>query len=93
MLNPIPKAVIACALPQFECHLPNPWDNDSGCPTLAIAQPDGTTQTMTIHAYVGQQLDAGYDSYGKQIAYLVCFWVFFRIICAMSLKYISHLKR
>ena len=93
VLNPIPKALIACALPQFECHLPNPWDPQSGCPTLDIAQSDGTTQTQTIHNYIGTQLDAGYDSYGKQIAYLVCFWVFFRVLCAASLKWISHLKR
>ena len=93
VLNPIPKALIACALPQFQCHLPNPFDLSSGCPTLSVPGEDGTGQLMTIHAYMGQQLDAGYDSYGKQIAYLVCFFVFFRLLCALSLKYISHVKR
>ena len=93
VLNPIPKALIACALPQFQCHLPNPYSNDSGCPTIEVAQADGDSQTMTVHAYINQQLDAGYDTYGQQIAYLLCFFVFFRILCALSLKYISHLKR
>ena len=93
VLNPIPKGLIACALPQFQCRLPNPWDVTSGCPTLEIPQSDGTTLQLTVHAYIGEQLDAGYDSYWYQIGYLLSFWVFFRLICAASLKWISHLKR
>ena len=93
VLNPIPKALIACALPQFECHAPDPYNNIKQCPTLRVPNSDGTYTTQTIHSYMGEQLDAGYDSYPKQIAYLLCFFVFFRILCALSLKYISHLKR
>ena len=93
VLNPIPKALIACALPQFQCHLPNPYDPESGCPTILVADENGVNQKMTTHSYINQQLDAGYDTYGNQIAYLICFFIFFRILCALSLKYISHLKR
>ncbi len=92
-VNPIPKGLIACALPQFQCHLPNPYDNDSGCPTIQIPDGNGGNTEMTIHAYMNQQLNAGYDTYGNQIGYLVAFYVFFRILCALSLKYISHQKR
>ena len=93
ILNPIPKALIACALPQFECHAPNPYTNTEECPTMQVPNADGTTYTQTIHAYIGGQLDAGYETYPYQIAYLLAFFVFFRALCALSLKYISHVKR
>jgi hypothetical protein len=95
VLNPIPKGLIACALPQFQCHLPDPYNNLSGCPLITIpaSDPGGTATIMTTHAYINGQLDAGYDSYGAQIAYLLCFYVFFRLLVAASLKWISHLKR
>jgi len=92
-LNPIPKALIACALPQFQCHMDNPYDPSSGCPTIQVADLDGNLNTWTVHAYMNNQLDAGYDTYGKQIAFIACFYVFFRLLIAMSLKYINHLKR
>ena len=90
VLNPIPKALIACALPQFQCHAPDPYNNLQGCPTI-VDPVSGNT--VTVHSYMNQQLDAGYDTYPYQILYLLCFYVFFRFLCALSLKYISHQKR
>jgi len=89
-LNPIPKALIACALGQFRCDADDPYNNTAECPTIQLTP---TSAPITTHRFIGQQLEAGYDTYPNQIAYLVAFYVFWRMMIAASLKWINHLKR
>jgi ABC-type multidrug transport system ATPase subunit/ABC-type multidrug transport system permease subunit len=90
-LNPIPKAIIGIILPQFECHLPNPYDIHSGCPVL---NDPATGQDITIHSYVQQQWDTGYDNaFGRMLGYLVLTYAVFVIGIFLSLRFISHIKR
>lgn len=88
-LNPIPKAFIACLLGQFRCDAEDPFNNITECPSITLQ--DGSV--ITTHRYINEELDAGYDSYPKQIAYLIAFYVFSRVMVAASLKWIDHLKR
>ena len=91
-LNCIPKAVIALVLPQLECHLPNPYDVNSGCPVIDV--PNGsTTTTMTAHAYGNLSLSAGYGSYWNYIGWMVLSIVVVRMLIMLTLRYVSHLKR
>lgn len=90
-MNPVPKSIMAILLPQFECHLPNPYSVDSGCPT--ITDPENA-QLTTIHAYVQGQWDASYDDvFGRMMGWLVLTYAVFRVGIFLSLKYINHLKR
>jgi ABC-type multidrug transport system ATPase subunit/ABC-type multidrug transport system permease subunit len=90
-LNPIPKSVIAIILPQFECSLPNPYDINSGCPTLF--NPQSNSQ-QTIHAYVQEQWDTSYDNaFGRYAGWLVLTWAVTVIAVITCFRFVNHLKR
>jgi hypothetical protein len=90
-MNPIPKAIIAIVLPQFECHLANPYEVSSGCPT--IIDPSNNVE-ITVHRYVQEQWDCSYDNvFGRMVGWLVLTYGVFRVGIYLSLKHINHLRR
>jgi hypothetical protein len=88
-LNPYPKSVIAALLNEYECSAPDPYTNFAQCPWIY----DENHTQITKHAFINQILNAGYSSYGAQLAYLVAYIVFFRCLFVYVLRYVNHLKR
>lgn len=86
-IDPIPKAIIAIVLPQFECHLPNPYELASGCPSIR----DPTTGApVTIHRYVQDQWNTSYDdAFARMMGWLAITYMAFRIgiHCAFRFMY------
>jgi hypothetical protein len=93
-LNPIPKAIIAIVLPQFECHPSSgldPYALSSGCPAILDPQTGGA---VTIHSYVQSQWMTSYDAvFGRMIGWLILTYAVFRLGIFLSFRYINHLKR
>lgn len=92
-VNPIPRAMFACAVDQFRCDAPNPYTNVDECPTIELTNDDQTKTRVTVHNYMNDILDVGYDTYANNIGYLMAMWFFWMACTALSLRYINHLKR
>jgi len=90
-MNPIPKAIIAVIMPQFQCHLDDPYSVTSGCPTIMDPVSGAVT---TVHAYVQRSWDTSYDNvFGRMIGWLVLTYFVFRLGIWASFRYINHLRR
>jgi hypothetical protein len=87
IINPVPKALAAMAMPQFMCH-PNTPENCPPPPELS------QFHYRTLQDYVARFLDlsAPEDSF-TQIAYVVLIMAVLRVIAILSLQFISHIKR
>jgi hypothetical protein len=90
-IDPIPKALIAGAMPQFYCNTDglNPTSNTGGCPT--ITPPNGNTQF--VYNYVRDNIEGSNSQYWPMIGWLILTIFVIRILNLLALRFISHLKR
>ena len=50
-------------------------------------------QGATVHDLVASTLQAGYNSFGENVGWLILEIVVFRILALLALRFISHIKR
>lgn len=87
VINPVPKALAAMAMPQFICS-PNLPANCPAPPQLA------QYNYGTLQNYVASFLDLSdpYDSF-SELAWVALIMAVLRVIAILSLQFISHIKR
>jgi len=87
-IDPLPKAFISAALPQFYCD-DGVYDTAlTTCPRIKV---DGSLQIT--YQYVSDLLEGSVDQYAQFIGWLMLTWGVVRFLNLLALKYVSHLKR
>jgi len=96
-IDPVPKALIALAMPQFDCPGYDQCDSsgvDCPCNFLSILGASGqTANTTTIAQFVSDSLSAGYDSYWEYLGWLALTYLVMRIMVFAAVSKVAHIKR
>ena len=84
-LDPIPKGLIAMALSQFNCE-----GGPDVCPAIYSVRYDGV---VTKADFVRRYLATADDWYGYYVLWLLFSIVVMRVLVALVVQHVSHLKR
>jgi hypothetical protein len=89
ILNPVPKALAALALPQFACEDTDPLNP---CSRISVFS-NGVAVQIPRHEYVAQTLKSSYGNYWNETGVVVLIFCVYQIIGMLLLRFVKFIKR